>query len=518
MELEEKLRALLGENVHPLWLKADSRIFEPLINEFLADKRHRDNKDIDLRQLIIFFNKKIGDGLQNIYDLRRRHTEFIKRHARALSVRERRQYILDYAKYLGATDQQLKEDRQAFSRWFGADTMTDRYLRLYSRSERKIAVYLKHLGNLVAKNLQQDGESIGHSILWKHLNLESIVKPLLAYDGDSRINIEAFQCLSCALRVLPRKLQQEVVDASTTQYIYRSALESKQQVWIQCEALSLLQSLSPESFYKVLEKRLTQPLPGDDIFVRRHLIRLLGKNLIHIPELAQLFPVIAVDVSPFVRQEFARAICHASNKDVLTWIRHLAIHDESPQVRAVALLELTNHIQKTDLFSSLLQLLIEVLDQEQDTFVLRVALKVIGDDYEKMEPDAVLFWRQKLQPSISKIHTQAENLSVRRWAAQAREKLWLNSDPEARELAKQLQREMAQVSPGEDCELPKNLNNLDEKKLGRVLSILGQQDFGYDISHGLTGSRITRGHRFGFRLWRFLHELRHPAPDKRQAF
>ncbi len=52
----------------------------------------------------------------------------------------------------------------------------------------------------------------------------------------------------------------------------------------------------------------------------------------------------------------------------------------------------------------------------------------------------------------------------------------------------------------------------------RVLSVLAQTDFGYDIQRGVWGTRIVRGHVFRFRIWRALHEFRHPSPDKRQAF
>ncbi|MBA3324836.1 MAG: hypothetical protein H0T41_06070, partial [Rhodobacteraceae bacterium] len=54
----------------------------------------------------------------------------------------------------------------------------------------------------------------------------------------------------------------------------------------------------------------------------------------------------------------------------------------------------------------------------------------------------------------------------------------------------------------------------------RVLSVMAQSDFGYDLSPGRLGRapKLRRGDRFGFRLWRAWHELRHPSSDKRQAF
>jgi hypothetical protein len=73
-------------------------------------------------------------------------------------------------------------------------------------------------------------------------------------------------------------------------------------------------------------------------------------------------------------------------------------------------------------------------------------------------------------------------------------------------------------SPGKTRRLPKQLVVRHDTELGRLLSVIAQQDFGFDIEDSLFGRFITRGHHFGFRIWGFLHEFRHPSPDKRQGF
>jgi len=517
--IEDQLRKLFAQYSHPFWLKADSRVFEPLIQVYLDRGKNAAGDEIDLRSISLFLTQEIIALQQYIYDLRHHHVEFVGRFTRAIADREREQYILDYAEYLGATPVDLEGDREAFSRWFGADAMTDRYLRRHSRAEYKLASYLRYQGNLVAEIMRESGESMGYAVLWQNLNLEDLIQPLLAYDGDSRVNIAAFKCLSTALQVLPKSLQPEVVSASTTQYVYRSALESRQAAWIQCEALNLLQTLYPGSLYTVLEKRLSNPQTGDDFFVRRRAVQILGDNLHEYPELIRLFPVIAKDPSPYVRQGFASCIGQAQHLDLMFWLRRLALQDECAQVKAAALLECARHVSSADLFNPLMQLLIVVLETEQETFVLRVALKVISDCQDKLSPEQGAEWERALRPSLEKLHCQAESIAVRRWTAQTREQLWLKSQPEIRELARQLEHELLRVDPGNDLKPAKAINAVDEMTLGRMLSVLGQKDFGYDVKTGLFQSRtITRGHRFGFRFWRFLHELRHPAPDKRQAF
>lgn len=533
---EEQVRALLDRGVHPAWRKADERVLEPLLKAFLSeeqqfqasspkrkepvyeDQKERRKTDRLAQRLGAFIAKKIQEELQYVTDLRRRHAEFIKRHARASSEMERMQHILDYAQFLGASSEQLAGDKQAFSRWFGADAVADRYVRRHSQAERRIALCLKRLGNLSALVLEKDGEATDHHVLWNRLGIEPAAKPLLAYDGDSRVNIEAFHCLSTALKAMPSSMQQGSVDDTTLQYIYRSALESRQEVWIQCEALKLLQSLSVESMQTALEKRLTHPLEGDDFFVRRRAVLLLGENLHRLPALRQIIPDIAKDPSPYVRQALAHALRNATNEDQHNWIRQLAIEDESSQVRAVAILELQQLAQQADHFLPVLKILSQVFEQEQDSFVLRVALKVVIETHLALAPEAGSKWKTDLLPSLANLHTGAKSLSVRRWAAQARELLWLQSNQEASKLAEQLKLDVKRISPGKRARLPKYMRKTDETVLGRVLSVLGQQNFGFDVSRGKWGSQIGRGHRFGFRWWRFLYEIRNPSPDKRQAF
>ena len=58
---------------------------------------------------------------------------------------------------------------------------------------------------------------------------------------------------------------------------------------------------------------------------------------------------------------------------------------------------------------------------------------------------------------------------------------------------------------------------ISQEKLGRILAVLSQDDFGYDLHRGFFCCRIVRGPTFGFRLWRLIHEFRNTATDKRQA-
>ena len=165
------------------------------------------------------------------------------------------------------------------------------------------------------------------------------------------------------------------------------------------------------------------------------------------------------------------------------------------------------------------------LQHEADAFVLRVALKVASDGLERLyelSEDDIWFaqqWYVSLLPLISHLHAQAAHLPVRRWAAQARERMWCAYDPEARQLKPELERRLSGLKPGRGRRLPRRFfAAYTTATLCRVLGVMAQDDFGYDIRQGRWGARVVRGHVFRFRLWRAWHEFRHPSPDKRQAF
>jgi len=128
-------------------------------------------------------------------------------------------------------------------------------------------------------------------------------------------------------------------------------------------------------------------------------------------------------------------------------------------------------------------------------------------------------WQQGLQPSIGHLHSESSSLSVRRWAAQTQELLWSNATSARRELKTQLQQTATSITPGSCKTMPHRwCKDHDEATLGRVLSVLAQNDFGYDLAPGWIRSRLMRGHKFGFRTWRLWHEFKNPTTDKRQAF
>jgi gamma-polyglutamate synthase len=520
----------LGRGIHPRRLPLEAALLDDLARRF-QDWQALASPPLDGQpgqgslgpSIVAFLSEEVRRELDQIAGLRGHFDAYSARFAAAPTEAERTEQVLEFARILGARESELKGDRRALKRWFGHDAIVDRFRYRISTAERRLALILDRCGAMAAHSIEQQGGSVGYLRLWQRLDLEKTFHLAGVYEGDSRVRAAAFRCLIEGLKALPPEIQERSVGEATLRFIYRATLDPALDVWVQREALSALQTISASAFVEVLRRRLVDPAGGDDFFVRRHAVLLLGANLSGLPALVELIPVACADPSPFARQAVARLLPVAPPQVALESYRRLVRDDAEPSVRAATLLETGELFGRPDLGGAVLDEFVHVLRAEGDPFVLRTALKVAADGLgllvQQADPEGAARWHASLWPEVERLHTSAEALTVRRWAAQARERMWCTGDPAARDLLKQLRRQVEGLRPGRSRRLPRNLvAGADVPILGRVLALLALEDHGYEIRHGLLGPRIARGDRFRFRLWRLLHEVRHPSPDKRQAF
>jgi poly-gamma-glutamate synthase PgsB/CapB len=98
---------------------------------------------------------------------------------------------------------------------------------------------------------------------------------------------------------------------------------------------------------------------------------------------------------------------------------------------------------------------------------------------------------------------------------------WALANDAIRDAAPALARFATGLPSGTSRRVPRELTDAfpTSDDLARVLALLAVDDFGFELSP-LAGKRwlLSRGHVFGLRAWRILHELRSPSSDKRQGF
>jgi poly-gamma-glutamate synthase PgsB/CapB len=495
-------------------------------DEFMLWRKQQDRlvvKDVPL--LCRFLQGRIVQISAALEQGRVLHGEYTRRLGQVPAGSEHNALLMQYAEKLGADAATLRGDRRALKRWFGMDALGDRFARGQANSERLLTLALRQLGHLGAAFLRQTAAA--DSQHWRQLALEATVLPLFAHIGNVQVRIDAFGCLATALASLPRAQQEGALGAQALQYVYRSAQDAGLNVWVQCAALKLLQSLSPANFATVARKRLQQVHAGDDLFVRRRIVDVLVARIDDEQELAALLRLGAHDPSPHVRQGVAAALATLpAGADLILaeLLPQLLLHDAEPRVRAAASLQLPLLMNHASL--PLQDWLAQALASEKDLFALRVLLHTLETCVIELASRAsqsrnaaqdVALWLNACNAALDALHLFA-HYKVRRWAAQTAEVLWLYGEPALIDFIAPLQAALHACAPGKCVRLPQVFSALSKPQLARVLAVLTQRDYGVSLEQTALGWRLWRGHRFGFRLWRALHEWRHPSPDKRQAF
>lgn len=508
--------ALLGVGMPDHWRRADAQNLAQFAEGFvawLAALETRTALDTDDQLLCRYLGAHANELFAQLAGLHRGHGEFSRNLAQTAAADERQALILDHAARLGASPRELRADRKAFGRWFGADALNDRFRHRIKDTERRLALALRRLGAIAAHILCAcDGAEVGG--VWSRLDVEASMRDGLALEGSPFVREAAFACLSAAMHALPAAAHETSVSEAMQSFIYRLSLEPRQDTWVQCEAIRLLSFVSPKEFVRVARTRLARTVPGDDLFVRRRIVGLLGTLLQEHPEFADELAVVAQDPSPYVRQQLAATLPLASASHIVALLPPLLLADPVPQVRAAAALQLPALLTQSGVPAA--DWLLRALDAENDPFVCRVLMHVA----ERMVGlglglDAHL---PALDARLQSLCVGAPDLRVRRWAARYAERIWLQTTPQARRLADELRPLLKSCRPGKSVALPASMADVQPALLGRILAVLTQDDHGVELERHRRGWRLWRGHRFHFRLWRWLHEMRHPSPDKRQAF
>lgn len=471
-------RNLFEKDLSPLSLKASQSLIDslekayvqskqPLFN-FLEDQLHSLKADIVRKQLIF--------------------STFEEKYKTVTSEEAHRLITLDFAKELGASPKELKQDKKAFSRWFDFYAVADRCRYQISSMESKLGFIIDRLSLLLLSDPSRSKEPL----------LLLLTDWAQTYPGNQRIKVKVLEAI---LKLITPDI---VLDKEVFHYL---SLSDQKDVWIQSNAISILKRLDPSLFHEVATKRLGTYGTDPDFFVRQHITALLEQEDIAINP--SFLAHIHNDPSEFVRQTLCQKIAFLPQGIVSQ-----LLEDSSPQVRASALLNIMSMCS----FKERCDRLLDRCTHELDPFVLRVCLKCIKDGFSDLKPDEQKKWFSTFEPILDQLHTSNPYIPIRRRAAQTREELWCAKNPHLLETKEKITSLLINIKPGTGSFLPYSLfAGLKEEEIGRLLSLITQLDFGCELKKTNKGYKIFRGVRLKFRLWRFLHEFFHPKTEKREA-
>lgn len=514
---------LLTEGLSVQWQRVSRRQVAAILDFLHNSARQPPKNDPDALRRVLLHTLLdwIAAQRREMASLHANHQEFTARLAGAGSEQEIRGHVLDYARKLGAGRAQLAGDRRAFKRWFGPDAVSERYQKQFADCERHMSFSLERLGALGAGYMSVQVVTPEQAIQrWQQLDIETPIGELFAYQGDLRVRLAAFHSLARIARALPREGREHYLRESTLTYSYRLAMDYRQPIWLQTEALSLLSVLGYAAVVDIIEQRLTQVKEGDDFFVRQHAVQVLADHADD-QRLELLLGHLLHDPSPTVRQSLVDLLVRLRPVSLETYLARLVCEDSAREVRGYAIKALISLVESDASYARLSGELAERgAREESQPVTLRLYCHIIPAIaavlLEQGKDDLFAQWSASGFAILSAMHTEAQDLRVRRWAAQARETLWCMADPEARNLHQLLRARIRQAPAGsrQRFDIPPGLG---DDRLGRVLSELSQDDFGLDASRTAGKLTFRRWERFGFRLWRAWHEFTNAAPDKRQA-
>ncbi|MBA2238935.1 MAG: hypothetical protein H0W24_09620, partial [Lysobacter sp.] len=331
--------------------------------------------------------------------------------------------MLEFLALLGAGPRRLRGDRSALARWLDVDAVAERYDGERARIERRIRFCLERLGPLArqACTLQPTVEGVS---TWTVLDLEGGLRTLLGFPGDPRIRESALACLRVAMDPLQGPSREQLA-RSTVQYIYRTVLDVRQSVWLQCEALETLACLAPEELQPIAEHHLSRPAVGDEMFFRRRLVEALVTALPAHPGYTVTLSRLADDPAPFVREGLADLLPRLPAALAFDlWTRLL--DDPEPAVAGRALLQTIHLVEHVDVQAGVINRFLDGLAACRAEFPHRVAIHLAPDLLARVraaDPAAGNALHAALEDRLTQLHTAHPRTATRRRAVTARELL-----------------------------------------------------------------------------------------------
>ena len=464
-----------------------------------------------------FLKHSLNTSVQRISDLRQASDAFVQYYTLLTNNIEREFALFEYAAALGSNPTELAKDRKAFkSRWFGADALQDRAQARIADQERRIVLALKLLGEHIGICLR-DTQEIERIIFWQNSDLESTLIGLLNFKGAVQVKRAALSCLRKGLLGFSPDARTNSLHPNTSAFVHSCALDIHDDVWVQLEAISLLAEISPTNFLEVVSFRLREYPNEDDIFLRRGILTLIAGLIAITPEFSTYALLSLGDPSPYVRQGLAEILPQMPDNAVVMLLPAL-LQDQQHQVRAQTILSLGILIGKPNSLP-LLHWLEHCLTRENNSFVLRTALLVCNKMFDASFDDSANIASFKdIAKALEHLHQGAPDLRVRRWAAEALMHMHISQDRDTHALSAVLHTVIASAPVGKQLLLPPHFDNVKADTLACSALPLTANNYGLDFEQRNGRWLVTRGHQFCFRLWRWLYELRHPSPDKRQAF
>ncbi len=477
---------------------------------------------------------------------------------------ERDLLMTEYLAQTAASPRALRQDIKALRRYLGYDALRER--DEHERREITICVELGVrciAGALAAfhehavESPSEDAE-VAFQTLSRQSKTEEFLAEVLAESDRWQTRLAAADGLvmMCCHLAGPFALAaKEREDDHVLQIAIDSAASVEEHPWVRAKALEVALALHPERGEQLLLDGLRGGAGPSDFLYRRLIVDIAmqvfpggraatiidalianpGESPSHLRLGAS--PITHPESSEHVRIGIAQAVIELPPGEAIARLRKLAGldgHEESsPKVRAQALISaqaLAASVRDLGVREAAGTTLVDALATEIHPLPLGIAcdeLATLANELVCIEAEDHL---QALAPAwIAALRELGSHPRcappIAERAAVAAERIDRACSPERRTASEILDQLALAIAPGRSrtlrlSKLPAALKPYidDPRALGRLLADLSREDWGLGVRIARYWMTLWRGDRLRRRVWRILHEVRHLAPNKRQAF
>ncbi len=471
--------------------------------------------------------------------VRAHHESLTQGLAAAHDEEQRRALMLEFLA-LFTPPERLAGDRKAFDRDMGLDCVEQRYHRWRTARWLREEILLRAIGRRVAEVARtlftHEGESGADPVrrLQRLLSELRLERTLIEQAGGAarwRNQRAALRALGEIVRAVDGEYRARLFRRSTP-FVVRCALDQRLSVWVQREALELVPLLvHAHEAERIVVRRLfdMDPHAGDDLFVRSKAVRVAADHIDTPRRRAQLLRRVLQrrDPSEHVRIEAAAALVDIDRVEVDRTLVAAVFgpprqRDPSPRVRARCLEALCTRAERfVEREAVAAGALARAVTADTDTLVRRVAMeeavRLARSRQRRLHKYKVDALDHTLLSALDTVIRSDPDIALKRFAARAREEIVLINDAAHAWFESRLAHELEALDEWSTLSVARERIAVPADVLGRLLALHARAGFGYMVQFRRRQVRFIKGDRFRTRLWRILHEIRHPDTAKRQA-
>lgn len=506
---KKKIRKNFTNNQKPVWGHIYSREIDILSEEFSRFPMQKNSTNLHNRALffIIIAAKKRREKIKETEDA---HGKFLNSYP--AGKKAIRNYLKNYFRQLDKV--RGKKICFPFSkyRWLDKKALEEKYLTSISSVKKEISA-LFNLAPTFLKNIQKE---IPDKIL-----LSELIKVLTeCFKAESiwQLKQSALFFLKQILSDYKQQLNNKVIE-DLILYIFKVASNKNENCWIRGEAAEILSILSEKQFFELTKDAISEQTKNS-IFLKRRLIKILANSTASNPRFIQFLNILISDESEFVRQGFAENL-PIMPREHSSGFFNILISDEKTSVICQAVkssfIILLKDSDNTEIFETLIKKLSSEKNKESILFLLN-SLSVYFKELNKKNRNEFLIKLKTVVPILEKLRQESEHLEIRRISTLALEQFWCEYNEQAFELRNYILQKLETKKTGKYIKLDKkNLSKYNDETIGRVLSVISQEDFSIQFIKSFSTIKLVKDAFYKFRLWRIFFEFKNPSPYKRQT-